>query len=118
MNNVEIEYLPKMGEAETIKTVRQGRKGSLATNIKGHTYADLTTKKSIRKPRTENDPIVKVLCHRIIKFDKASESQKNVAKAYLSKTSYDNYSEFVKHKRFVTTINRTLFKKFKEYRQI
>lgn len=122
---VEVEYLPKMGEAESIKTVKQGRTRSIADIVHMPTGAEMAKdahmggcvyrKKLSRQPTVQ---ITKVLCHRILKFPKATKNQKALAQQWL-----DNYEEWdvrkgvsVSHK--ISSINKTLFKMHKKYREM
>ena len=115
---VEVEYLPTLGEPENIKTIKQGRRGSVQSHANGKTFSDLTTRKTIRKTRNNNAAMTEILCHRIIKFSKSSEAQIKLAETYLGKIIFDNMDQHEAIKRKISNVNKWLFKKFKDYRQI
>ena len=91
---IEIEYLPKLGEPESIKTIKQGCKGTLSQNINSKTNSDLTYNsygscKKIKHPKVLlKVNVLKVLANRIMRFEKSSEKQKMCAEIIFKKT-YD-----------------------------
>jgi hypothetical protein len=127
-NEVEIEYLPTMGEAESMKTVKQGRRGTVNEYKKSGEVSELVTlsdnktgtfhfkKRSIKG---NSNSMTEVLAHRILKFEKASDKQKQVCKIFLE-TPYSSQCPRRLHKTkgLIQSINRTLFRLHKKYREI
>jgi hypothetical protein len=77
MNNVEIEYLPMIGKASTIKTNKQGRTNNLSNELKDH-----TTRKY---GKAQNYNILRLTCVNIMKNAKAWNSQKEFAQKIVNK---------------------------------
>ena len=84
--NIEIEYIPPMGSAYSMKTVKQGRKLSplqekVIDDISSGIYkAKGFGRKELRR-HTENG--LKVLCGRIIRFHRSSEKEVKTARSLL-----------------------------------
>jgi len=126
IDGVLVEKIPTMGEAESIKTIKQGRNKSLKTIATNITYADLARKEGTnilgRKAYKGNTiSMTRVLCNRILKFDKSSAGQKKLCYAWLNRIDREEknfYSDSISLARKIQNINRSLFRKFKEYREI
>jgi uncharacterized transporter YbjL len=85
--DVEIEYLPTLGEAYSTKTIKQGRKlktqqEKIFDDIMSGSFTRSSTSRSLFSKRRStlslND--YKVMCARIIRFEKSTEKEKEVAR--------------------------------------
>lgn len=95
MSDVEVEYLPKIGEAYTPKTVKQGRR--VSENLIRQADADINGKRRAQKldknqngspmvrrnGRYGDKNVIKSMCGKIIRFDRSSEKQVAIARQYL-----------------------------------
>ena len=102
---IEIQVLPTMGMPYSMKTVRAGRKDSeVALNAKDNLMSGMYSSSSrTRKIKKRQRP--DILAGRILRFEKSTEGQKNIAKRLLAGEA--NLSDTV------IKINKTLSNKFK-----
>ena len=83
-NGVKIQRLPTIGEAESIKTQRQGRQGTLSDNMKGDCvkHGFLTKKNSLKCSVPKGKDLV-LTCWSILKHPRSSSGERRAAKAQL-----------------------------------
>lgn len=116
INGVKIERLPTFGEAESVKTIKQGRRVAMrhyrkdnAMNQDGYTLKG--TKK--RSPYNSQKQ-TKILCKRILKFNKTSSKQRAVVeKALASFESVEMFNHM--ELKIIAGINKFLCLRHKEY---
>lgn len=80
---IEIEYLPTIGEAKSIKTIKQGRKVSITNGFIDESPLNVGTRNKFN---------LRLTCNTIMKHPKTSKKQKELAKAIFEK-GYCNKSE-------------------------
>jgi len=81
MADINIQHLPTIGQAESVKTKKQGRKVDMKHYHKEVLYTDKGFKRRIP---LANINLIKVLCLRIIRFEKSSTKQREFARMVLS----------------------------------
>jgi len=84
---IEVEYLPTIGGAESIKTRNQGRIGTAKGDETPIDFIARSAKKEDGKYgnrcKIKNKNAANACCGRILRFPKSSEAQKNCARRFL-----------------------------------
>jgi hypothetical protein len=115
---VVIEKLPTVGEAYSIKTVKQGRRASLSETVRFQ--GDLVTAKIAGKTkrvagrralRRDGKDTAAANAKRIINFQFATEGQKTAARLFLQDIEEDRWTRL----NLIVGITRTLSIKYKEF---
>lgn len=118
---VVIEKLPTIGEAYTLKTIKQGRQVSVSDVLHCRTDALVIKTNGMSSNvvgyRNHRKVDTTVLVHnakRILKFDKATPSQKMTAERLL-KIIEAGGKDFFNYPKTIQGIVRTLGKKYREF---
>lgn len=87
----DVEILPTIGEALSIKTIKQGRKGSQKRQVMAQDFVKSST--GIIKGRAQINKNHLLTAHTIIKHEKSTDKEKQFAKEFLN-TEKPNQRQF------------------------